>query len=165
MRKGLSVVDRMQPGDVERTAELVSALDSPLRLQILLLLNDSPHVVHQIVGKLDKSQPLVSQHLRVLKRCALVDATRSGREVVYALTQPEVIDVIHELADISATAAESAEAAGSTEDELDELAFRRRGRNERNSGSGAAAIIDPPADVRPDQDPGLTPKTPGPVRE
>ncbi|WP_249399728.1 ArsR/SmtB family transcription factor [Corynebacterium qintianiae] len=142
------------PPDLERTAELVSALDSPLRLQILLLLNDSPHVVHQIVGKLGESQPLVSQHLRVLKKSRLVGATRFGREVVYELAEPGIIDVIYELADLA-----------TLEEARDEVAARRRGRTELRSGSGAAAIVDPPSDVRPARDPGLLPHTPDPTHD
>ncbi|EEI17092.1 transcriptional regulator, ArsR family [Corynebacterium lipophiloflavum DSM 44291] len=139
----------------------MSALDSPLRLQILLLLHTSPHVVHQIVSKLEKSQPLISQHLRVLKKSGLVDATRAGREVVYSLAEPAIIDIIFQLADLAVV-----HCAGEGNDEL---ASRRLSdattiRDQRSS-SGAAAIIDPPSDIRPQRDPGLAPFTPGPTRE
>ncbi|MDN8623227.1 metalloregulator ArsR/SmtB family transcription factor [Corynebacterium sanguinis] len=151
----------LQPRDVERTAALVSALDSPLRLQILLLLHTSPHVVHQIVSTLDKSQPLISQHLRVLKKSGLVDAVRAGREVVYTLAEPAVIDIIFQLADLA-----TVRNTGTGEDEL---ASRRlsdaTSTTENGSSAGAVAIIDPPSDIRPSRDPGLVPFTPRPTRE
>lgn len=75
--------------DLRRTAELVSALDSELRLSILLLLDTGDRVVHEMVAELGKSQPLISQHLRVLKSVGLVTSRRTGREVVYSLAQPD----------------------------------------------------------------------------
>ena len=156
--------------EIDRTADLVSALDSPLRLQILLLLDASPHVVHELVAKLGKSQPLVSQHLRVLKKFDLVDSSRAGREVLYTLARPDVIDIIYELADIATGATATAQ--------IDELAARRDSKQkspeddeEKDSqeedfaGAGSVAIIDPPASVRPMRDPGLIPVTHGPSRE
>ena len=54
----------LAPRELELVAELLGALDSHLRLRILLLLHDGDHVVHELVTKLGKSQPLISQHLR-----------------------------------------------------------------------------------------------------
>lgn len=81
------------PADIVQAADIISAMDSPLRLQIVILLNERDHVVHELVNKLDKSQPLISQHLRVLKRSGLVDSERSGREVTYRLASPRVIEL------------------------------------------------------------------------
>lgn len=79
-----------------RSAEtLFSALDSPLRLRILFLLADRGHFVHELVAKLEKSQPLISQHLRVLKTSGLVQSERSGREVIYTLSTPKAIKLIY----------------------------------------------------------------------
>ncbi|NTS21867.1 winged helix-turn-helix transcriptional regulator, partial [Bacteroides fragilis] len=57
------------------------ALDSPLRITLVLALNRHDHYVHELVAATDKSQPLISQHLRVLKDAGIVDSKRSGREV------------------------------------------------------------------------------------
>lgn len=132
--------------DFERTATLVSALDSPLRLQILKLLHRSPHVVHQLVAKLNKSQPLVSQHLRVLKQANLVDATRAGREVVYSLSEPAIMDTIDALSEIARLQAAR---------EVDANA----------PVSVSAAIVDPPPAVAMPRDPGLVPVTPAASRD
>lgn len=75
-------------------ASILSALDSEQRLQIVRRLADRDHVVHELVSLIGKSQPLISQHLRVLKRSGLVTATRSGREVIYHLAVPEAADII-----------------------------------------------------------------------
>lgn len=80
--------------DTEHAAVVIGALDSEQRLQIVLRLAERDHVVHELVAALGKSQPLISQHLRVLKRAGLVTSTRAGREVAYHLCVPETADII-----------------------------------------------------------------------
>lgn len=166
LRKGDAVSERfpladlpkLADEDIDRTAALVKVLDSKTRLEILLLLAEEEMVVHQLVAELEKSQPLISQHLRVLRSAGLVSASRKGREVLYALDQPDIIGIIHELA--------SLEKLTEAQDELAELRKRKRNRDIGHaSGSSGAAIVDPPAAVRPETDPGLAPQTPKPVRD
>ena len=144
------------PEELDRTAALVKVLDSKTRLQILLLLDDAERVVHELVTELEKSQPLISQHLRVLRKAGLVSSSRNGREVLYALARPEVIDVIGELVELSLL-----------DEARDDLAALRQRRNQRrnNETAAGAAIINPPIEVRPEIDPGLTPRTPKPRRD
>lgn len=135
-----------------RLSEIIGALDSPLRLRILLLLRERDHVVHELVDSLDKSQPLVSQHLRVLKKAGLVDATRSGREVVYHLAVPGVIATLEYLSTLPRQAD-------------DELAARRQRTPDfidATQSTGSAAAFGPLPDCTPDIDPGLAPDTPAP---
>lgn len=75
-------------------AAIIAALDSPLRLEIIYLLAQREHYVHELVSQVHKSQPLVSQHLRVLKRSGIVDSERTGREVTYRLARPKVLKLI-----------------------------------------------------------------------
>lgn len=84
--------------DLDRAAQLVKVLDSKTRLNLLLLLGTGDRVVHELVSELDKSQPLISQHLRVLRKAGLVSAKRTGREVTYSLAQPGVLAIIQDLA-------------------------------------------------------------------
>lgn len=147
----------LAPRQVELVAELLGALDSHLRLRILLLLHTGDHVVHELVTKLGKSQPLISQHLRVLKCVGLVESRRAGREVIYSLAQPAIIDIIMDLASITAA------------DELD----RRRSAKQNSRlkpaaampGGGIVAINEPPPGIRPDKDPGLAPSTARPKKD
>ena len=57
--------------------------------------------VHQLVDALGVTQPLVSQHLRVLKQAGIVDSERSGREVTYSLIAPQVLDLLADAARIA----------------------------------------------------------------
>lgn len=144
-------------------ADVISALDSEQRLQIILKLAEREHVVHELVSTLGKSQPLVSQHLRVLKRTGLVTSTRSGREVVYRLNVPETADIIELAEEIGRRAQEH--------DSVDELADRR-GRSQQDSPQvssitdesatgGKAAVAGRVSDTSLDM-PGLVPDTPTP---
>ena len=57
---------------------------------IVAALGTEPRCVHELVDRLDVSQPLVSQHLRVLRGARLVSTQRRGKEVVYTLTDDHV---------------------------------------------------------------------------
>lgn len=79
-----------RPVDAEPAAELLRALGHPIRLAIVGTLGDEPRCVHELVDLLDVAQPLVSQHLRVLRGARLVQTARRGKEVVYTLTDEHV---------------------------------------------------------------------------
>ena len=51
----------------------------------VLQLLGSSRCVHDLVHALGVTQPLISQHLRVLKSAGVVHGERQGREVVYSL--------------------------------------------------------------------------------
>ncbi len=72
-------------------AEILKTLASPRRLEILHRLAQSPCEVGRLAEELDASQPNISQHLAVLRNAGLVEAVRDGREVRYALTDPDVM--------------------------------------------------------------------------
>ncbi|PRQ10901.1 transcriptional regulator [Corynebacterium sp. 13CS0277] len=77
-----------------QAAELIHALHSPLRLKIVHLLAEQDLCVHEIVQILGANQPLVSQHLKVLKDAGVVDAERQGREQLYTLTCPASLKIM-----------------------------------------------------------------------
>ena len=83
------------PG-LEVAAELLRALASPHRLAIVRELDARARCVHELVEALGVSQPLVSQHLRVLRASHLVQAERRGREIVYSLTDEHVAHIAHD---------------------------------------------------------------------
>lgn len=80
--------------DLDAAETIIGALDSRLRVQIIWRLSIRDHFVHELVGGLGKSQPLISQHLRVLKRSGIVDSERRGREVIYRLVLPQAAELI-----------------------------------------------------------------------
>jgi ArsR family transcriptional regulator, zinc-responsive transcriptional repressor len=78
------------PEQLRPAGELFQALANPLRLAIVLHLGREPHCVHDLVELLGVSQPLVSQHLRILRAARLVGTARQGKEVVYSLQDEHV---------------------------------------------------------------------------
>jgi len=77
-------------------AELFKVLSTTSRLLILCALAHEPSSVSALTEATKLSQPLVSQHLRLLRAINLVTATRSGREIIYSLTDDHVARVIQD---------------------------------------------------------------------
>ena len=90
-------LDRPAVGaDLEAAAELLRALANPHRLAIVRELSSRPRCVHELVEALGVAQPLVSQHLRVLRAVDLVRPRRRGREVAYSLGDDHVAHIVHD---------------------------------------------------------------------
>jgi len=95
---------------VQAASSLLAALAAPMRLSIVaLLVEHGSRCVHQLVDALEAPQPLVSQHLRVLRGAGLVVGERRHREVHYALVDPHVGHIVR---DALAHAAHSVQGAG-----------------------------------------------------
>ncbi|MBK1786571.1 ArsR/SmtB family transcription factor [Prauserella cavernicola] len=74
--------------------ELLRALAAPVRIAIVLQLREADRCVHELVDVLDVAQPLISQHLRVLKAAGVVHGERRGREVVYRLVDDHLAHIV-----------------------------------------------------------------------
>lgn len=74
--------------------ELLRALAAPVRIAIVLQLRDAERCVHELVDALHLTQPLISQHLRVLKAAGVVQGQRRGREVVYRLVDDHLAHIV-----------------------------------------------------------------------
>jgi DNA-binding transcriptional ArsR family regulator len=86
---------RSVPAAVQAASELLTALASPVRLSIVALLDEhGTRCVHQLVDALGVPQPLVSQHLRVLRSAGLVAGARRHREVDYRLVDGHVAHIV-----------------------------------------------------------------------
>ena len=79
---------------LQAASELLRALASPVRLGIVRELSGGGKYVHELVTALGVSQPLVSQHLRVLRTSRIVTARRQARETQYSLTDDHVAHIV-----------------------------------------------------------------------
>lgn len=86
--------DPARLGAVEAMGELFRALAAPVRLSIVMELSAAPRSVGELVEVLGVSQPLVSQHLRVLRSVRLVAVDRRNRERVYRLLDDHVRHIV-----------------------------------------------------------------------
>ena len=72
-------------------AEVMKVLAHPRRLQLLHRLAAGPTSVASLAGELGMTQPNTSQHLALMRAAGVVEAERSGREVRYRLSDPDVV--------------------------------------------------------------------------
>lgn len=70
------------------------------RLRILLCVARGRKSVSRVVEEVELSQPLVSHHLRELRRAGLVTVEREGPFVFYEVAGPEVLEALAALADL-----------------------------------------------------------------
>ncbi len=80
--------------EFQAAGDLLRALAAPIRIAIVTQLADGPRCVHEIVDSLDLPQPLVSQHLRVLRAAGVVMGERRGREIAYVLTDDHIAHIV-----------------------------------------------------------------------
>ena len=79
-------------------AVLARSLSDENRIRILLCLANGKESVSRIVEELRLSQPLVSHHLKELKRCLLVKVERNGPFIYYELVDRRIVSILKDLA-------------------------------------------------------------------
>lgn len=79
---------------LDEVAELFRALATPSRLRILLALERGEATVTELTEETGLSQPLVSQHLKLLRTMRLVDVRRDGRTATYSVHDHHVTHVV-----------------------------------------------------------------------
>lgn len=84
----------------ELHAELLKALAHPRRLEIVQLLRDQELSVTDIYEMLDLPQANISQHLMVLRDAGVVTTQRDGKQIIYSLAHPKIIEASDALRDV-----------------------------------------------------------------
>ena len=81
--------------DFESYSQIFKALAHPLRLQIAcgLIMKDECNV-SKMVEKLGVSQPMVSQHLNIMKNAGIIENQRKGTQVCYRVVNEKVKSII-----------------------------------------------------------------------
>ena len=78
----------------QTAAFLAKSLSDENRLRILICISNEKKSVGSIVETLGLSQPLVSHHLKELKRSLLVNIERNGPFIYYGLADPRILEVV-----------------------------------------------------------------------
>ncbi len=98
--------DRDKLPDLEGSFDAVAfvgrSLSDANRLRILLSLANGKKTVSAIVEQMNVSQPLVSHHLKELRRCLLVNVERKGLFVYYEIADERILGIIGQLAHLAA---------------------------------------------------------------
>jgi DNA-binding transcriptional ArsR family regulator len=91
-------IEKIQPNEELSTiAFLAKSLSDENRIRILLFLNQGKESVTRIVEELKLSQPLVSHHLKELKRSLLVTVERNGPFIYYEITDKRIVNILKDL--------------------------------------------------------------------
>ena len=82
------------PKQLADAAQLFKVLGAPVRLAIVVELTRAPRSVQELADTLGVRQPLVSQHLRVLRSARLVTADRRDHQRLYRLVDEHVRHIV-----------------------------------------------------------------------
>ena len=76
-------------------ASLLKCICDDTRFEILELLYKNKELcVNDFVEKLEKDQPLVSHHLKTLKKCGIVKSRDEGKKAMYAISNNQLSELI-----------------------------------------------------------------------
>ena len=86
---------------LQTVAFVAKSLSDENRLRILLCVNNGKKSVSGIVEELNLSQPLVSHHLKELRRSLLVKVERRGPFVYYEIADARILEILAALKDLA----------------------------------------------------------------
>ena len=74
---------------------LLKCICDDTRFEILELLQKNKELcVNDFVEKLEKGQPLVSHHLKTLKKCRIVKSRDEGKKAMYSISNNQLSEII-----------------------------------------------------------------------
>ncbi|HMA83011.1 MAG TPA: metalloregulator ArsR/SmtB family transcription factor [Candidatus Thermoplasmatota archaeon] len=77
--------------------EIFKALGDATRLKILECVRSGEKCICEIIPKTGKSQPTVSQHLKILKIAGLINERKDGAKIMIRVAHKEIYDVIEKV--------------------------------------------------------------------
>jgi ArsR family transcriptional regulator len=75
-------------------AEFFKALGHPVRIRVLELLTEGERSVSELLEQISVEQSSLSQQLGVLRRAGFVVARRDASNVIYALADERIVDLL-----------------------------------------------------------------------
>jgi DNA-binding transcriptional ArsR family regulator len=78
----------------EAVSRYLRVLGDPTRLEIIRALLERDRTVSELVELLEAPQSRISNHLACLRWCRVVESERSGRTVVYRITDARVARIV-----------------------------------------------------------------------
>ncbi len=92
-------LDRLldNPNFVQAAADAMQALSAPSRLRILARLHVAPASVSELAAAVGMEGSAVSHQLRLMRHLGLVVGQRDGRQVIYALHDDHVGEMLEQV--------------------------------------------------------------------
>ncbi|MEM2908511.1 MAG: metalloregulator ArsR/SmtB family transcription factor [Candidatus Hadarchaeales archaeon] len=86
---------------IDNQLALLKCIADETRFKILLMLKDGERCVCEIFRELGKEQSLISHHLRIARRCGLVEGVRQGKWIRYRLADPSIAELLTKIEKVS----------------------------------------------------------------
>lgn len=77
--------------------EFYKALADPTRLKILECIKDGEKCICEIIPYTGKSQPNVSQHLKVLNHAGIISERKDGTRIMVKISNKDIFDIIDQV--------------------------------------------------------------------
>jgi ArsR family transcriptional regulator len=78
---------------LEMIAQRFRAMGEPMRLRLLVSLQEGERSVGDLVREHDTSQANVSKHLQVLAAAGLLKRRKAGLKVLYSIADPDIFNM------------------------------------------------------------------------
>ena len=75
--------------------EFFKALGDPTRLKILECIKSGEKCICEIIPYTGKSQPCVSQHLKVMKHAGIIDERKDGTRIMIKASNIDIFNIIN----------------------------------------------------------------------
>jgi len=83
--------------ELESYAERLKVCGHPIRLKILCLIDKGDACVSELWRCLNQAQPVISQHLAILKEKGIVTSEIKGNKRIYSIVDPFVRSIVRSL--------------------------------------------------------------------
>jgi ArsR family transcriptional regulator len=77
--------------------DVFKALADPTRLKILECIKDEEKCICEIIPYTGKSQPNVSQHLKVMKHAGIIDERKDGTKIMIKASNDEIFKIVDQV--------------------------------------------------------------------
>jgi DNA-binding transcriptional ArsR family regulator len=94
MEKNKLIPRKSSRDEIARMARTLKVCGHPIRLKLLRAIESSEPCVSDLWHCVEEPQPVVSQHLAVLKKEGIVASRIEGNRRIYSVTNPWVKDLI-----------------------------------------------------------------------
>ncbi len=82
------------PTRLSKVSDLLEAISTEPRLQILLEIGKAEACVCHLEASLGYRQAYISQHLMALREAGLLSTRRDGKYIFYKLEKPEILEMV-----------------------------------------------------------------------
>lgn len=92
--QGDGVAGNFDEANIEKVARCMKALAHPLRLKVIVALNDQELSVQELVEAVGTTQSNVSQHLTIMRDKQILSSRRDANQVFYRVGDCKVLDLV-----------------------------------------------------------------------